>query len=100
MPTNFRVPADGVGVQPEAFQLQHKRHTNETTAELHGEVLEGDNMANLTTIELVPPNSGYGWICTFSVFLINAHTWGVNSVSPYRSSEYKEAANLRFRLGP
>ena len=24
--------------------------------------------------------AGYGWICTLCVFLINAHTWGVNSV--------------------
>ena len=27
----------------------------------------------------VPPNGGYGWVCTFCVFLINIHTWGVNS---------------------
>jgi hypothetical protein len=31
-------------------------------------------------IEDVPPNGGYGWVCTLCVFLINAHTWGVNSV--------------------
>lgn len=28
-----------------------------------------------------PPNGGYGWVCTACVFFINAHTWGVNSVS-------------------
>lgn len=28
----------------------------------------------------VPPDGGYGWVCTACVFLINAHTWGVNSV--------------------
>lgn len=33
------------------------------------------------SIEDVPPNGGYGWVCTASVFLINAHTWGLNSVS-------------------
>lgn len=26
-----------------------------------------------------PPNGGYGWVCAFCVFLINVHTWGVNS---------------------
>jgi hypothetical protein len=30
----------------------------------------------------VPPDGGYGWVCTACVFLINAHTWGVNSASP------------------
>ncbi|KAK6220585.1 hypothetical protein LQW54_002030 [Pestalotiopsis sp. IQ-011] len=25
------------------------------------------------------PNGGYGWVCALSVFLINAHTWGVNA---------------------
>lgn len=30
----------------------------------------------------VPPDGGYGWVCTACVFLINAHTWGVNSVRP------------------
>ncbi len=28
-----------------------------------------------------PPDGGYGWVCTTCVFLVNAHTWGVNSVS-------------------
>ena len=28
----------------------------------------------------VPPDGGYGWVCTACVFLINAHTWGINSV--------------------
>lgn len=31
--------------------------------------------------EDVPPNGGYGWVCTACVFLMNAHTWGLNSVS-------------------
>ncbi|KAI9644659.1 hypothetical protein NHQ30_006683 [Ciborinia camelliae] len=29
----------------------------------------------------VPPDGGYGWVCVACVFLINMHTWGVNSVS-------------------
>ena len=41
-------------------------------------------LTNLATIEPIPPNGGYGWICTLSVFLINAHTWGINSVSSSR----------------
>ena len=30
--------------------------------------------------EYVPPNGGYGWVCVVCVFLINAHTWGINFV--------------------
>lgn len=29
----------------------------------------------------VPPDGGYGWVCVICVFWINAHTWGINSVS-------------------
>ncbi|PNS19955.1 hypothetical protein CAC42_7922 [Sphaceloma murrayae] len=29
--------------------------------------------------EDVPPNGGYGWVCTACVAFINAHTWGLNS---------------------
>ena len=27
------------------------------------------------------PDGGYGWVCVACVFWINAHTWGINSVS-------------------
>lgn len=39
--------------------------------------LQATNVANR---EDVPPDGGYGWVCTVCMFLINAHTWGVNSV--------------------
>jgi hypothetical protein len=32
-------------------------------------------------VEDVPPDGGYGWVCTACNFFINAHTWGINSVS-------------------
>lgn len=35
---------------------------------------------NVATREDVPPDGGYGWVCTVCMFLINANTWGVNSV--------------------
>lgn len=31
--------------------------------------------------QYVPPNGGYGWVCVACVFLVNAHTWGLNFVS-------------------
>lgn len=36
--------------------------------------------ANVVEQEDTPPNGGYGWVCVACVFLINANTWGVNSV--------------------
>ena len=39
-----------------------------------------DSRINVAAREDVPPDGGYGWICTGCVFVINAHTWGVNSV--------------------
>ena len=26
-----------------------------------------------------PPDGGYGWVCVMCTFVINAHTWGINS---------------------
>jgi hypothetical protein len=34
----------------------------------------------------VPPDGGYGWICVACVFWINAHTWGINSVTDFNYS--------------
>ncbi|KAJ5924304.1 MFS general substrate transporter [Penicillium verhagenii] len=39
------------------------------------------NLQNIETspLEDTPPNGGHGWICTFCVFMIIVHTWGINS---------------------
>lgn len=37
------------------------------------------NTYNSEAFEDVPPNGGYGWVCTFCGFMINVHTWGINS---------------------
>lgn len=42
---------------------------------------DSEEAANVATVEPVPPDGKYGWVCTFAVFMINAHTWGVNAVS-------------------
>ena len=42
---------------------------------------------NVTTRADVPPDGGYGWVVTSCVFLINANTWGVNSVGNEESGE-------------
>jgi hypothetical protein len=40
-----------------------------------------DPPQDATSVEDVPPNGGYGWVCTACVFMLNAHSWGINSVS-------------------
>lgn len=40
-----------------------------------------DQQFNVVEREDLPPNGGYGWVCTACVFVMNAHTWGVNAVS-------------------
>ncbi|OAP59401.1 hypothetical protein AYL99_06699 [Fonsecaea erecta] len=54
--------------------------------------------------EDVPPNGGYGWVCTACVFLINAHTWGLNSawgifLAHYLSDPaFQHASHLEYAL--
>lgn len=52
----------------------------------------------------VPPDGGYGWVVTVCVFLINAHSWGVNSAWGVflahflAHSTFKEASHLQYAL--
>lgn len=44
-----------------------------------------------------PPDGGYGWVCVACCFLINAHTWGINSsygvfLSYYLANDYYAGA--------
>ncbi|KAL8824660.1 MAG: hypothetical protein Q9191_004907 [Dirinaria sp. TL-2023a] len=49
-----------------------------------------------------PPDGGYGWVCVICCFLINAHTWGINSsygvfLSYYLANNYYPGAtSLEF----
>ncbi|KAH8598983.1 major facilitator superfamily domain-containing protein [Bisporella sp. PMI_857] len=40
---------------------------------------EESSNGNVSKVEDVPPNGGYGWVCVASCFIINFHTWGINS---------------------
>lgn len=59
---------------------------------------------NIAEREDVPPDGGYGWIVTACVFLINAHTWGVNAawgvlLAHFLSeTTFKNASHLQYAL--
>lgn len=59
---------------------------------------------NVALREDIAPDGGYGWICTACVFLINAHTWGVNAawgvfLAYFRSREtFVRATQLQYAL--
>lgn len=50
-------------------------------ANVSSESLVPEETLHVAEQEDAPPNGGYGWVCCASVFMINAHTWGINSVS-------------------
>lgn len=60
-------------------QSSQERSNNTTNAT----VLEAPrslDAGNLRNESSEPPDGGYGWLVTVCVALINAHTWGINSV--------------------
>lgn len=72
---------DSIQGPEEALELQHSRASRRDDAEPGLPEVPEEEMTNVASIEPVPPNGGYGWVCTLAVFLINSHTWGVNAVS-------------------
>ncbi|RAH51206.1 MFS general substrate transporter [Aspergillus brunneoviolaceus CBS 621.78] len=63
-----------------------------------------ENALNVTSFEDIPPDGGYAWVCTFCVFMINVHTWGVSSawgviLNYFLShSTFPNASHLGFAL--
>ncbi|KAK4623806.1 putative transporter MCH2 [Fulvia fulva] len=84
-----------------ANELPHQL-TPTSTMEL--EQLTGSQQTNVAQREDVPPDGGYGWVVAACVFLINAHTWGVNSawgvfLAYYLSNDtFKGATHLQYAL--
>ncbi|KAF4306298.1 putative transporter ESBP6 [Botryosphaeria dothidea] len=58
-----------------SIELQHQNFGERGS--IHSATQPQDD-TNIILQEDVPPNGGYAWVCTACVFLINAHTWGVN----------------------
>ena len=77
-------------------------HASETAVNNRGTAQElrepGLEAVNIVSRQDVPPDGGYGWMCVACVFLINANTWGVNSVKGACHGGLEAHANLD-RLG-
>jgi hypothetical protein len=69
------VPAELSQARRNSFELVPARDS------LRADILgETEAPSNATAAEPVPPNGGYGWVIVFAVFIMNAHTWGINAV--------------------
>lgn len=65
---------------PNNRQSVDKEMDEKSTPDLEQDSDEEQHSNKLRRVETdVPPNGGYGWVCVACCFLINAHTWGLNS---------------------
>lgn len=82
------------------------RHVDEDQIELVPleQVRYENGPTNVTSRQDIPPDGGYGWVCTVCVCLINAHTWGINSawgvfLAHFLShSTFPKASRLEYAL--
>ena len=58
------------------------RHPSASMSTFNPSLNPSDSAA---TIHEVPPSTRYGWVVVCGVFIINAHTWGLNAVRAYTS---------------
>lgn len=67
----------------EPIGVVHSRENHDSAQskrEQHQDAKKGDDMEAKYKEDVIP-EGGYGWVCVASVFWLNAHTWGINSVS-------------------
>ncbi len=60
------------GLKCHDYGDKHSHHDRDSDEEQEQE---------LAAVADEPPNGGYGWVCVACAFLINCHTWGLNSAS-------------------
>ena len=70
--TGLQTPRSDIGEFPAVVKdsVQKDKQENDTSAPKEGKEPHVD----------IIPNGGYGWVCVATCFVINAHTWGMNSV--------------------
>lgn len=67
------------------MQTEQKPPIATTMTSTDDEKLESQTQSRvdveIETGEQIFPDGGYGWVCVVATFLINAHSWGINTVS-------------------
>lgn len=65
----------------DVHEENEKRNTSlNTSSDVNtAEPEDAEKQPSVTPAADVPPNGGYGWVCVACCFLLNAHTWGLNS---------------------
>ncbi len=64
-------------------KAQHMKSSNDSEKTIAGPDAEQPTSTSKPIDQ--PPDGGYGWVCVACCFWINAHTWGINSVSLLKS---------------
>lgn len=64
---------------PHRLSASSKDENHDLTSSPNSRTPSTDNRSPPKQPEDVPPNGGYGWVCTICTAFINAHTWGINS---------------------
>jgi hypothetical protein len=67
----------------------------ETASERTVDIDEQPQTVSDEKAENLPPDGGYGWVCVACNFMINGHTWGLNSTyGVFLGASYPLLVNL------
>lgn len=72
-------PTESATERPDNMGTEQDNNTNGSGAPSDISVAREEKMPD--SKPAAPVDGGYGWVCVFATFLINCHTFGVNSVS-------------------
>ena len=77
MAENRSLPQDGTLQESYDNALEESKQSFQNTPDVGLSEQPGSEQVN--KVDNLP-DGGYGWVCVVCVALVNAHTWGINSV--------------------
>ncbi|TVY13001.1 putative transporter MCH2 [Lachnellula arida] len=66
-------------VEDSGVEIGHDPEMEGNLSSESEKTIRNDAPGEIQQKEDLPPDGGYGWVCVACTFLINAHTWGLNS---------------------